>query len=82
MSSREGIPVEVVIVAGDPEDGRAPGGGGCCFEIVRRLNADIALSGVVNVGGRLEVCFGAHPRAPMCRVGAPTSGDCRPPPCH
>lgn len=36
-----------MIVAGDPGDGRVPGGGGGCFELARRLNADIALGGVV-----------------------------------
>ncbi len=50
MSSRDGIPVEVMIVAGDPGDGRVPGDGGGCFEVARRLNADIALVEVVEDG--------------------------------
>ena len=41
ISSREGMPVEVRIVVGDPGEGRVPGGSGCCFDVVRLLNADI-----------------------------------------
>lgn len=41
MSSREGMPVDVIVVAGDPGHGRVPGGWGGCFDVIRLLNADM-----------------------------------------
>ena len=42
MSSREGMPVDVRTVVGDPGEGRVPGGKGGCLDVVLRLNADMA----------------------------------------
>ena len=36
------MPVDVMIVAGDPGEGRVPWGSGGCFDVVRRLKADMA----------------------------------------
>ena len=35
------MPEDVMIVVGDPGDGRVPEGSGGCFDVVRRLKADI-----------------------------------------
>lgn len=35
------MPVDVIVVAGDPGHGRVPGGWGGCFDVIRLLNADM-----------------------------------------
>ena len=54
------MPVEVIVVAVEPGEVRVPGGSGGCFDVVRRLNADIARGDVVDGTGEDGGLLRAH----------------------
>lgn len=58
------MPVDVMVVVGDPGEGRAPRGRGGCLEVVRRLKADIARG----ISGRIR---GEQSRLSLGRMRLP-----------